>query len=114
MPNIEPAAPWGDERVIFENWADDGCHVFNDHKYVLTLATPESSKCDEAYRANIEDWTSPDEYCANLTAVLRGLGASPAVLAAVENEREHYQRYPIEPPTRMKDDLLREVRAACQ
>lgn len=109
MPDPEPILNWGKERVIFENWDDDGTHIFIDHKYVLTLATPESSKCDEAYRAYIEDWVSPDEYCEHLAAVLRALGASSAMVAQVEQERQNYRRFPIEPPKRTHEDLLREV-----
>ena len=111
MPASEPTIPWSEERVIFENWEADGCHIFVGGKCVLTLNTPESSKCDEAYRAYIEDWISPEEFCAHLTAILRALGASPAVLAAVENERQHYRDYPIEPPKRSNADLLNEVMA---
>ena len=109
MPTPEPTIPWSEERVIFENWEADGCHIFVGGKHVLTLNTPESSKCDDLYRAYLEDWISPEEFCAHLTAILRALGASPAVLAQVEQERENYRERPVEPPQRTHEDLLREV-----
>ena len=109
MPKPVEPTPLAEDRVTFENWENDGCHVFVGNKHVLTLNTPESSKCDEAYRAYIEDWISPDEFCAHLTAILRALGASPALLAQVEQERQNYRDRPVEPPQRTHEDLLREV-----
>lgn len=111
MPTPEPKIQWNEERVIFENWEAEGCHIFVDGKYILTLSTPENSKCDEAYRAYIEDWISPEEFCGHLAAVLRALGASTAVMAQVEQERRNYREHPVEAPQRTHEDLLREVMA---
>lgn len=86
----------------------NGCHIFVGNKYVLTLSTPESSKCDEADRAYIEDWITPEEFCAYLTAILHALGASAAVLAQVKQEQQNYCDRPVEPPQRSNEDLLRE------
>ena len=66
MPDIEPTIQWSDERVIFENWLDDGCHIFVDHKHVLTLNTPECTNDEESSCCFVENWISPDEFCANL------------------------------------------------
>ncbi|MEQ1861751.1 MAG: DUF87 domain-containing protein [Chthoniobacteraceae bacterium] len=44
MPDTEPAISQEEERVSFENWADDGCHGFIGQKYVLTLATPVATR----------------------------------------------------------------------
>lgn len=111
MPSPTHSIPLSEERVTFENWEADGCHIFVDHKCVLTLNTPESSKYDEAYRAYIEDWISPEEFCAHLTTVLQALGASPAVQARVQQERQNYRDRPVESPQRSHEDLLREVMA---
>ena len=109
MPDTEPTIQWSDERVIFENWLDDGCHIFVDHKHVLTLNTPESTNDEESSCCFMENWISPDEFCANLAAVLRAFGASPTVLAAVEMERRHYRESPVNPPQRSNRDLLRGI-----
>lgn len=111
MPTPEPTIPWSEERVIFENWEADGCHVFVGGKHVLTLNTPESLNDPSSDCCYLDDWISPEEFCAYLTAVLRGLGAPPAVLAAVDNERQHYRDRPVEAPTRTNEDLLRKVMA---
>ena len=51
MPAPTALPPLPEEPVTFENWEADGCHIFVDNKHLLTLNTPKSSKCDEAYRA---------------------------------------------------------------
>ena len=109
MPDSADPFPLPEDRVTFENWEADGCHIFVGSKHVLTLNTPESLKCDDAYRAYIEDWISSDEFCSHLTAILRALGASPAVLAAVDQERLNYRERPVEPPQRTHEDLLGEI-----
>lgn len=107
----EPANPIQlfEERVTFENWEAEGCHVFVGPKHVLTLNTPESLSDPESDRCFIEDWISPDEFCEHLTAVLRALGASVAVIAQVEQERQNYRERPVTPPTRSSEDLLRSI-----
>lgn len=109
MPDTEPTISWGGERVIFENWLCEGCHIFVDSKHVLTLNTPESTNDEGSSCCFAEDRISPDEFCANLTAVLRGFGASPAVLAAVKMERRHYRESPVNPPQRSNRDILHEI-----
>ena len=111
MPTPEESIKWSEEPVIFENWEADGCHIFAGGTCVLTLNTPESTKSDEAYRAYIEDWITPEEFCTHLTAILLALGASPRMLAQVEYELRHYREHPVEPPLRTHEDLLREVSA---
>ena len=111
MPTPEQPIKCCEEPVIFENWEADGCHIFAGGKCVLTLNTPESTKCDEAYRAYIEDWITPEAFCTHLTIILQALGASPKMLAQVEYERQHYREHPVEPPQRTHEDLLREVMA---
>jgi hypothetical protein len=96
------------ERVTFENWAERGCHIFIEHKCVLTLNTPESSALGDPYNTLLEDWISPDEYCATLMTVLQALGASPAILEEASYERQNYERFPVTPPQRTKADLMRE------
>lgn len=88
-----------EERVSFENWREEGCHVFVDHKHVLTIQTPESCLGGSAAEVCfIEDWISPVEYCDRLEAVLRGLGASAGVVSAVDRERGSYRSVSFELP----------------
>jgi len=93
-----------EERVTFENWRDDGCHVFVNHKHVLTLNTPESclggSNPEDCFT---DEWISADEYCDSLCAVLQTLGASAAVVAAVAQERINYQVLSFELPSRDRE-----------
>lgn len=98
-----------EERVVFENWETEGCHVFVDHKHLLTLSTPESSAVGSSYNTLLDDWISPDEFCDSLGAVLLALGASPVMLAAVEQERANYRERPPRPPTRTRADLMHEI-----
>lgn len=93
-----------EERVCFENWREDGCHVFVDNKHVLTLHTPESCLGGCAPEdCFIEDWISPDEYCPRLETILRALGASDSVLAAVEQERMNYRGSKLDLPSRDRE-----------
>ena len=100
-----------EEPVIFENWQTEGCHVFTHGKHVLTLNTPESTAAGDPYNTFLDDWISPEEFCATLESVLRALGASAAVLAAVEQERRNYRERPISPPVRTNADLMQEIGA---
>lgn len=107
-----PATSWAEEPVTFENWEAEGCHVFADNKHVLTLNTPELISRRHPSNLFLEDWISPEEFCESLEKVLRALGASPRVIASVENERQNYQVRALPPPTRTKAMLLAEVEAA--
>lgn len=89
---------------------EEGCHVFADNKHVLTLNTPELISKGDPYNTFLEDWISPEEFCTSLEKVLTALGASPRVIAAVENERQNYRVRALQPPTRTKAMLLAEVR----
>lgn len=101
--------PSEEERVHFENWRELGCQVIVAGKEVLTLATPESSLGTGGGPAFVEDWVTPEEFCDNLTAVLRAFVASTAVLEQVEWERQNYLESQVPGPSRRTDDLLREV-----
>lgn len=109
MPEPTNPIQRSEERVTFENWEAEGCHVFVGNKHVLTLNTPESSAIGDPYNTLFDDWISPDEFCTTLEGVLRALGASPAVLAGVDQERRNYQDRPVIPPARTKADLMREL-----
>ena len=97
--------------MIFENWQEEGCHVFAHGKHVLTLNTPESTAAGNPYTTFLDDWISPEEFCTTLENVLRALGASPAVLAEVERERTQYQEHPVQPPTQTNEDVIRRTEA---
>ncbi len=97
--------------MIFENWEEEGCHVFAHGKHVLTLNTPESTAAGDPYNTFLDDWISPDEFCTMLENVLRALGASPAVLAEVEREQRNYRERPVRPPMRTNADLMTELDA---
>lgn len=105
----EPDTTAREERVTFENWGSEGCHVFLGNKHVLTLNTPESLSDPGSDTCCIEDWISPEEFCGHLSTVLTALGASTAVLAGVEQERRNYREHPVEPPTCSNDELLKQV-----
>lgn len=109
MPERSDPRPISEERVTFENWEAEGCHVFVGGKYVLTLNTPESSALGDSYNTLLDDWISPEEFCASLEAVLHALGASSTVLTQVEQERGNYRERPTTPPARTNADLLREL-----
>ena len=100
-----------EEPVIFENWQEEGCHVFAHGKHVLTLNTPESTAAGDPYTTFLDDWISPEEFCVMLESVLRALGASSAILALVQRERQRYREHPVQPPTRTNEDLIRETEA---
>lgn len=106
MPEPASRISRDDEPVIFENWQEEGCHVFAHGKHVLTLNTPESTATGDPYNTFLDDWISPEEFCVTLENVLRALGASPAVLANVERERTHYREHPVVPPTRTNVELM--------
>lgn len=108
-----PATAWDEEPVTFENWEEEGCHVFADNKHILTLNTPESMSAGDPYNTFLDDWISPEEFCESLEKVLTALGASPRVIAAVENERQNYRARSIQPPTRTNAELMDEVKATC-
>ncbi|KAB2654362.1 MAG: hypothetical protein DVB32_09650 [Verrucomicrobia bacterium] len=113
MPEPRTEISWDEEPVIFENWEEEGCHVFAHGKHVLTLNTPESTATGDPYNTFLDDWISPEEFCTTLEKVLRALGTSPAVIAKVESERRRYREHPIQPPTRTNVELMDEVKAMC-
>ena len=108
-----PITSWDEEPVTFENWEEEGCHVFAHGKHVLTLNTPESMSTGDPYNTFLDDWISPEEFCATLEKVLRALGASPTMIAKVEGERCNYRERRIQPPTRTNAQLVAEVKATC-
>ena len=109
MPEPSDPIPPNEKRVTFENWEAEGCHAFVGGKHVLTLNTPESLSAPTSDCCFLEEWINPEDFYGHLTAVLRALGASPAVLAQVEQERQNHRAHPVEPPRRSSEDLLRNV-----
>ena len=109
MPEPAASTAWSEEPVIFENWELEGCHVFVHGKHVLTLNTPESTAAGDPYNTLLDDWISPEQFCATLEVVLRALGASPAVLAQVEQQRHNYRARPVSAPRRTNADMMREI-----
>jgi len=109
MPEPTHPIPLSEERVTFENWEAEGCHVFVGNKHVLTLNTPESLSDPESACCFIDDWISPEEFCEHLSAVLLAFGASDAVIAQVEQERRNYRERPVPAPTRSNEDVLRSI-----
>ena len=109
MPEPASRISRDDEPVIFENWQEEGCHIFAHGKHVLTLNTPESTAAGDPYTTFLDDWISPEEFCVTLENLLRALGASPVVIAEVERERTHYRKYPVQPPPRTNADLMQEI-----
>jgi hypothetical protein len=97
------------EHVRFENWTEEGCHIFIGNKCVLTLSTPESCAAGDPYNTLLDDWISPEEFCATLEAALQVLGASPAILEEAGQERRNYTKAPVTPPKRTKADMMREL-----
>ncbi len=109
MPESVVSIPWSEDPVIFENWEVEGCHVFVQGKHVLTLNTPESTAAGDSDNTLLDDWISPEEFCTTLESVLRTLGASPAVIAQVEQERRNYRERPVAAPRRTNADLMAEI-----
>ena len=106
MPQPIEAISWSEEPVIFENWEEDGCHIFANDKHVLTLNTPESLSA-----GFLDDWISSEEFCELLEKLLRGLGASEAVIARITDERTRYRDNPPVAPTRTNAELLEHILA---
>ena len=111
MPDPDAKISWDDEPVIFENWREEGCHVFAHGKHVLTLNTPEGSSAGDPYTTFLDDWISPEEFCVTLENVLRALGATDAVIGEIERERQHYRDHPVPPPTRTNEELMATITA---
>jgi hypothetical protein len=108
--NRDPSkSPLTEERVYFENRRELGCQVIVDGKEVLSLTTPESSLNMASCPVFSEDWTTPDEFCLNLSTVLRAFGASEATLLRVEGEMQVNRQRAVAGPIRSSTDFLREI-----